>query len=303
MCLIFSIQGYALSLLTSEQGIILIVDNSGSLGDTINGEREWSVAEDWLQNVAIKGKKYYLENKDLESVDMGLVQFGGTCQAVSLSELGASKSSIKKNLEEIKPYPHLNASTAILESISRAIDLLGKKRSPKIALFTDMGENCIKVENQCTLVKRMEDVLSQNKVKLDLALVGYGVNPSLSPTAQGFPGFPGLDCMKNSKYINLKYFDAGRNGEFLDKATQDSLDFLKGSGVSTPAPIPASQCQLSIFCHSPITVTIGTIVLVFPAWSFRKRISKFLSIILVYIGNGLIAFGKAIKQAGQKRSD
>lgn len=301
ICLVFPLQGYSSSPLPAEKGIVLVVDNSGSLGNTATGKLDLSVAESWLKNIKDKSKKRFLNNRELENIDVGLVQFGGACEAVTLSELGTPKSVIENKLDAIQPYPHLAASTGILKSISRAADLLGSKRYPKIILFTDMGENCTKVENQCQLVQRMEDELSANKVKLDLAIVGYGVDPSLSPTSQGFPGFPGLDCIKNSSYINFAFFAAEKDGESLDKATQDSLSFLESrSTIQTN-----NQCRSVVFCNSTITITIGSgVLVVLASWMFPKRILKsiqnIISTVLIHFGDGLILFGKSIRQAGQK---
>jgi von Willebrand factor type A domain len=227
ICLAFPLQGCSSSPLPAEKGIVLVVDNSGILGKTITGKLDISVANRWLKNIKDKSEKYYLKNKELENVDMGLVQFGGYCEADALAELGTPKLEIKNKLNAIQPYLNLTSSTGILKSISRASDLLVSKRDAKIILFTDMGENCIKVEDQCILVKRMEDQLAANQVNLDLALVGYGVDPSLSPTSQGFPGLPGVDCIKKSRHINFKYFDAGKDNESLDKAVKDSFNFLE----------------------------------------------------------------------------
>jgi von Willebrand factor type A domain len=297
ICLIFPLQGCSSSPLPAEKGIVLVVDNSGSLGNNATGKLDRSVAESWLRYVKDKSERYYLNNKDLENIDMGLVQFGGVCEATTLSELGTPKSEIKTKLDAIQPYPNLTASTGILKSISRASDLLASKRYPKIILFTDMGENCTKVENQCQLVKRIEDELGANQAHLDLALVGYGVAPSLSPTSQGFPGFPGLDCIKKSPRINLRYFDAGKDNESLDKAIKDSLDFLKPE-------TSIQQCTFVIFCNSTITITIGTGTLASIAWVFRRRIIKSLQYIISFIstnvGNGLILLGELIKRLGKR---
>ncbi len=269
ICLVLPLQGSSSSADNKETGVVIIVDNSGSIGDKASGGRDVPTAKFWLDDIKSKSQKYYIDDKSLEDVDMGLIEMGGVCETKILSKLGASKIDIRTNLNGIEPDPNLKASTPILESISQAINILGTKRHPKIVLFTDLGENCIdKVNvNQCTLVKRMEDKLSANQVKADLALVGYKVDPKYAPTATGFfPTFPGLNCISNSKDFNFKYFSGGDSNSSLGEATEGSFNFLK------PQICYALICIGDININITIVVSVSVLVLLAGSWLALRRI-------------------------------
>lgn len=300
ICLVFLLQGST----SEEQGIVIVIDNSGSIGDKASGGRDIAVAESWLNDIKITSQKYYIGNKSLENVDMGLIQFGGTCEVEPLSELGESKDTIRNKLNTIRPRPDLDASSPIIESINRATYLLAGKDDPKIVIFTDLGENCTKTAlKQCAMIKRIEGLIANRLVKLDLTLVGYKVIPELAPDKTGFPRFPGIDCIKNSELITFRYINGGGNLDSLDKAVRD----IQPKSTTGSSPSITVQCILSFNCGGIINITIGgsgLLIAIFLLFLGRENILKLMrktkNGILISLADALIAFGEGIKKLGRK---
>ena len=230
------------SSIDSKKGIMILVDNSGSLGDTPGGGRDIPTATAWLRHIKNTTQQHYVGNPTLKNIDMGLIQFGGQCDTVELAKIGSPKAKITKDLDTISPYPHLKANTPILLSISDAVNALSKKVEPKIVLFSDLGENCTPIDGkQCTLVQRIESDLSKQRIPLTIAMVGYSARSGLSTAGSAASV---LDCFpEGSKLIKFGFFNGGNNLNSLDRATKASLDFL-GFADSSEA---ASTNILAIF--------------------------------------------------------
>ena len=195
-----------------DSGLIFILDNSGSMGEVFEGDIKLNAAKEAINQA--------LENSQLDSLNMGLVEIGGHCNVKeSVPPNINNRQAIVTATNNVHPRPYLDASTPIAESIYRASKMLknysGEKR---IILVSDGGANCQGEEDGEFPLSACDMVASLNNQGIDfsLDLIGYGKNNDKE-----------FECIANLS-DNYSY-DTPDNPEKLKQEIEKHSNFWKES--------------------------------------------------------------------------
>ena len=192
----------AQSTTTSDQQIMILIDNSGSIGDT--GKKDASgkpildipTAKKWLTDIKTTVLNNYINNTAYDKIPIGLIEFGYDCKYNVLVKPGiGNRPQLSTELSGITPSQHLEYKTPIIKSVIEASKQLKMATNPIIVVYTDGGDNCDEFTDLCTGLKRIvEKILIPNLIKgLKLIPVGYKVKSSLSSKSS----VPFEDCIES----------------------------------------------------------------------------------------------------------
>lgn len=196
----------------SNSGLVLILDNSGSMGEVFEGDIKLNAAKKAIKNA--------LENSQLDSLNMGLVEIGGHCSVQELVPLDLNnRQDIVTAANNVHPRPYLDGATPIAESIHKASKMLKNYRGEKrIILVSDGGANCQGEKDGDFPLSACDMVASLNNqgISFSLNLIGYGANDDKE-----------FECIANLS-DNYSY-DTPDNPEELRQEIEENSDFWKDS--------------------------------------------------------------------------
>ena len=151
-----------------DSGLIYILDNSGSMAEVFQG--------DLKLNAAKKAMKQALENPQLDSLNMGLLEIGGYCEVKQLVSPDLNnRQAIIAASNNVRPRLYLDAATPIAESIYQASKMLEKYQGKKrIILVSDGEANCQGNGEFPLSACDMVASLNNQGIDFSLKLIGYG---------------------------------------------------------------------------------------------------------------------------------
>jgi hypothetical protein len=154
----------------SDSSLIFILDNSGSMAEVLKGDKDIKL------NVAKEAINKALENSELDSLNMGLLEIGGHCEVKQLvsPNINNRQAMLTAN-NNVHPRPYLDAATPIAESIYKASKILEKYRGEKRIILVSDGEANCQDDNEFPLSAcDMVASLKNQGINFSLNLIGYG---------------------------------------------------------------------------------------------------------------------------------
>lgn len=173
----YSVQAEVVS---ADDGLIIIVDNSGSMQDVFKGDTKI--------NGVKKAINEAMNNRDFDFINTGLLEMGGQCEVKELVSPGLNnRQIIRQASDNIRPHPYYASATPMAQSIYKAVNILQKYQGNKqIILLSDGGANCEgKGEfplSACDMVASLQN----QGIDFSFKLIGYAVENSRQ-----------FECIKN----------------------------------------------------------------------------------------------------------
>lgn len=194
--------------------LLFILDFSGSMYQTINGETKVKILKD---NVQALHQSLPTDKRDLQS---GVMVFGLNpklkCEDIQYNE--QITSSIPNYVNKLSPGAF--SRTPLAESIKRSTDITIKNKVKQLVIFSDGADTCGR--DPCLELVRANDKLKAANYVMNIKFIGLNLRDDDEK----------FECFRNNKLsnINIDYVnitDAFEVQKILKKGLEDSLETIQ----------------------------------------------------------------------------